>query len=63
MSSFDIYQSVKVSNYFDLCVGNKNGRQNRFKIGNLLFWSKIERFDREINIEHTQIQKRYFNRR
>ena len=33
------------------------------KIGNLPFWRKIERFDSEINIEHKQIQKRYFNKR
>ena len=52
-------QSIKVSNYFDFyrCYGNKNDRQNRLKIGNLPFWSKIERFYREINIEHKQIQK------
>ena len=27
------------------------------KIGNLPFWSKLERFDRGINIEHKQIPK------
>ena len=58
-------QSVKVSNYFDFyhCYGNKNGHQNRLKIGNWPFWSKFERFDRKINIEHKQIPKSYFNRR
>ena len=29
------------------------------KIGKLSFWSKFETFDREINIEHKQIPKRY----
>ena len=43
--------------------GNKNGCQNRPKIGHGPFWSKFEMFDREINIEHKQIPKRYFNRR
>ena len=58
-------QSVKVSNYFDFIVAmvTKKGHQNRLKIGNCSFWSKIERFHREINIEHNQISKRYFNRR
>ena len=43
------------------CYGNKNGHQNRLKIGNWPFWSKFETLDREINIEHKQIPKRYFN--
>ena len=43
--------------------GNKIGRQNRLKIENWPFWSKVERFDRETNIEHKQIPIRYFNRR
>ena len=29
------------------------------KIGKLPIWSKFETFDREINIEHKQIPKRY----
>ena len=54
-------KSVKVSNYFDFyrCYANKNGHQNRLKIGNWPFWSKIERLDIEINIEHKQIPKIY----
>ena len=54
---------VKVSNYFDFyrCYGNQNGHQNRLKIGNWPFWSKFETFDRDINREHKQIPKRYFN--
>ena len=27
----------------------------------MTIWSKFENFDREINIEHKQIQKKYFN--
>ena len=50
-------QSFKVSNYFDFyhCYGNKNGHQNRLKNSKMAIWSKIERFDREINIEHKQL--------
>ena len=44
------------------CDGNKNGHQTRLKIGNWSFWSKVETFDREINIGHNQIPKRYVNR-
>ena len=32
------------------------------KIGNRLFRSKLETFDRAVNIENKQIPKRYFNR-
>ena len=44
------------------CYGNKNGRHNRLKTGICPFWSKIERFGRDINIEHKQTPKRHFNR-
>ena len=57
-------QSVNVSNKFDFnrCYGNKNGRRNRLKTGNWPFWSRFEMFERQINIEHKQIQtKIYFN--
>ena len=30
------------------------------KIGNLPFWGKFETFDRAINIEHKEIQKKIF---
>ena len=56
-------QSVKVTLTFTVAMVTKKGHQNRLKIGNCSFWSKIERFHREINIEHNQISKRYFNRR
>ena len=46
---------------FFRCYGNKNGRQNKMKMGNWPFWSKFETFDREINIEHKQIPKGYEN--
>ena len=49
--------------YFYPCYGNKNGCRNRLKIGNWPFLSKIERFDRVINIEHMHIPKWYVNRR
>ena len=57
-------QSVKVLYWFDFngCYGNKNGRQNRLKIGKLQFWSKFETCYREINIEHKHIPKKYYNR-
>ena len=42
--------------------GNKKGRQNRLKILNWPIWNKFGTFDREINKEHKQIPKRYFNR-
>ena len=58
-------QSVQVSNYFDVyrCYGNKYDQPSRLKVGNLPFWSKIERIDREINTEHKQIPLRYCNKR
>ena len=57
-------QSVKVWYwfYFYGCYSNKNGRQNRLKIGKWPFWNKFETFNRGINIEHKQIPKKYFNR-
>ena len=48
--------------FFYLCYGNKNGCQNRLKIGNWPFWSKFKTFDRGNNIEHKQIPTIYFNR-
>ena len=39
---------------------NQNVAKNSLKIGKLPFWSKFETFDRELNIEHKQISKRYF---
>ena len=56
--------SVKVWDlfYFYRCYGYTNGCQNRLKIGKWPFWSNFKTFDREINIEHKQIPKRYINR-
>ena len=57
-------QSVKVWYWFDFygCYGNKNGLQNRLKIGKWPFWSKLETCNIGINIDHKQIPKKYFNR-
>ena len=41
--------------YFYGCYGNKNGHQNRLKIGKWPFWSKFETGNKGINIEHKQI--------
>ena len=56
-----IWVATSGHNYYH-CSGEQNCCQNRLKIGNLSFWSKFETFDREINIEHKQIPKKYFNR-
>ena len=47
---------------FTVAMGTKNACQNRLKVGKWPFWSKYVTFDREINIEHKQIPKIYFNR-
>ena len=62
---YDNSQSVIVwKNFdFDCSYGNKNGRKNRLKKGKWHLFSKFETLDREINIEHKQIPKIYFNRR
>ena len=36
----------------------KNCCQNMLKVGKLSFWTEVETFDREINVEHKQILKR-----
>ena len=57
-------QSVKVWHWFDFyrCYGNKNGRQNRLKIGNWPFWSIFKTCNRGINIDRKQLPKTYYNR-
>ena len=42
---------------FTVAMVTQNCRKNRLNIGNLQYSSKIERFYREINIEHKQIPK------
>ena len=56
-----VYKSG-ISLTFTVAIVTKMTAKIGWKIGNWPFWSEYETVDREINMEHKQMPKRYFNR-